>query len=205
MGETTWESHENHTRSLMPQIVQLLKLVGVQVSELDAIAVATGPGSFTGLRIGLSAAKGLAFSLNAAIVGVPTLDITASAVAQQTLPVCAMLALGRGRFAGAMYRTDAAVTTRTSDYFFGTAETLPQQLSILPGNEEKFLMTGEMDQVLQDNCRAALGERIVFASNSAAVRRACFLAELAWDKWKAGAADDLRTLSPYYIPTASLG
>src|SRR5438128_99563 len=83
VGETTWRTHENHTRSLMPEIVRLMELVGTDVSALKAIGVATGPGSFTGLRIGLSAAKGLAYSLNLALIGVPTLDISASVLVGQ--------------------------------------------------------------------------------------------------------------------------
>ena len=60
VGETTWHPRENHTRSLIPEVIRLLELCGGRIGEVNVVGAATGPGSFTGLRIGLSAAKGLA-------------------------------------------------------------------------------------------------------------------------------------------------
>ena len=200
-GEVTWRSRENHTRSLMPEIVRLMELAGTNVNALRAIGVATGPGSFTGLRIGLSAAKGLAFSLNAALIGVPTLDIAASAYLHSTMPTCAILQVGRGRFGAALYETRDGISTRVSDYFFGTAEALPQHLATA---QEKFFAVGEIDSELRRTLRLTFHENITFAPDGSHPRRAGFLAAIAWQRWQRGATDDLQTLAPYYIPTASL-
>ncbi|HUR32091.1 MAG TPA: tRNA (adenosine(37)-N6)-threonylcarbamoyltransferase complex dimerization subunit type 1 TsaB, partial [Saprospiraceae bacterium] len=63
----------NHTALLAPSIEELLRLTGIQLSELGAISVSSGPGSFTGLRVGGSTAKAMAYSLQIPILAVPTL------------------------------------------------------------------------------------------------------------------------------------
>lgn len=204
-GEVTWVSRQNHTRSLMLEIVRLMEVVGTNVEQLTAIGVATGPGSFTGLRIGLSAAKGLAFSRNAALVGVPTLDVCASACSNAALPVCAVLQAGRGRYAVALYETREDPIRRTSDYLFGTAEQIARQLSgPICIADSRVHVVGEVDQPLHEQLRERLNDFVVLANEAANVRRAGFLAALAWRRWCAGDTDDLQTLVPYYIPTASL-
>lgn len=204
LAETTWRSRENHTRSLMPEIVHLMELVKTSTADLRAIGTATGPGSFTGLRIGLAAAKGLAYSLNAALVGIPTLDITASAFAAQPLPVCAVLQAGRKRFGTALYDMSDGIARRTGDYFFGTADALAAHLQSLPSQQSQILVTGELDEDVRAVLCHALSDRIVLADDGMNVRRAGVLAALAWRRWNAGEADDIQTLAPFYIPTASL-
>lgn len=204
VGEITWHTHENHTRSLLPEIVRLMELVGTSTDRLRAIAVATGPGSFTGLRIGLSAAKGMAFSLNAALIGVPTLDISASAGVNQKMPVCAILQVGRGRFGAAIYENQNGAMQRASKDIFGTAEELPNGLREPVEKFDSILLIGETDKVVRDAFRAAFADRVVFANEALNIRRAGFLAALAWRRWRAGDVDDLQTLAPIYIPTASL-
>ncbi|MCA1554508.1 MAG: tRNA (adenosine(37)-N6)-threonylcarbamoyltransferase complex dimerization subunit type 1 TsaB, partial [Chloroflexi bacterium] len=78
-GSTEWHTERNHTVELLPNVVRLMSECSVSASELQAIAVAIGPGSYTGLRIGLSVAKGFCFANGAALIGVPTLDISAHA------------------------------------------------------------------------------------------------------------------------------
>lgn len=202
LGELTWHTREHHTRSLMPEIVHLLELLNADLRQLQAVAVATGPGSFTGLRIGLSAAKGLAYSLNAALLGVPTLDIAASACALQPLPVCAVLLVGRERYAAAIYRTDGQIAARTSSYIFGSAETAAAQIAETARGQ--FVLTGETDDSLCAQLAVHAGERARVAPRALQLRRAGYLAELAWRRWQAGERDEISRLTPYYIPTAAL-
>ena len=80
LAEQTWQTKDNHTVEMMPSLVDMMGRQGLNPSQLTGVAVAIGPGSFTGLRIGLAAAKGLAMSLDVPLIGIPTLDILPYAV-----------------------------------------------------------------------------------------------------------------------------
>ena len=90
-SEACWLSNRNHSAELTPTMVRMLDQQGVEAKDISAVAVATGPGSFTGLRIGLAVAKGLAEACNIPILGVPTLDILAFQHAEQRRPIWAVI------------------------------------------------------------------------------------------------------------------
>jgi tRNA threonylcarbamoyladenosine biosynthesis protein TsaB len=223
IGEATWRAHENHTTSLMPQIVQLMRASGVQMSNVRAVGVATGPGSFTGLRIGLSAAKGLAFGMGLPLVGIPTLDALAHAFShvqsfmRRTLPIWAIVQAGRGRYSAARYFVRHSRAAREGDYLVGDAEYLAGQIAAssedLAASKNsrgsshtvrRAWVCGEVDENLKSTLLVRLNERVLIASPSANVRRAAYLAELAWARYQTNNVDSVETLAPYYIPTTSL-
>src|SRR5262245_13529736 len=102
-AEESWYAGRNHTVELMPRLVRMLKSAGLQVKDLTALAVSLGPGSFTGLRIGLAVAKGLALPHKLPVVGVPTLEIVVYPFRDQGLPVWPVVQAGRGRILAACY------------------------------------------------------------------------------------------------------
>src|SRR5690349_5628742 len=94
-AETTWLSDNFHSTELAPQVALLLRRAGRDAAGLSGIAVAIGPGSYTGLRIGLGFAKGLALAQNLPLVGVPTLDGLMRAQPPHAGPALALLQAGR--------------------------------------------------------------------------------------------------------------
>ncbi len=76
-AELTWRCGQNHTIQLLPQLAHLLKQTGLSLQSASCIIVARGPGSYNGLRVGISTAKGLAFSLDIPIIGISTLEVEA--------------------------------------------------------------------------------------------------------------------------------
>jgi tRNA threonylcarbamoyladenosine biosynthesis protein TsaB len=209
-GEATWRARENHTTSLMPEVTRLMRLGGVTTEALDAVAVATGPGSFTGLRIGLSLAKGLALARGLPLIGIPTLDGLAQAFAQQPLPLWALIEAGRGRYVSGYYHPRGSQVERTGDYVIGRAEALIVNIGARLDQSTdgvataRVLVCGEVDANLRATLLAQLPGRVVLANPAASVRRAGYLAELAWQRWQTNQVSALDTLAPYYIPTASL-
>src|SRR4051812_27836999 len=114
-AEQTWFAGREQTRQLLPTLEGVLTRPRLSRADLRGVAVAIGPGSFTGLRVGLATAKGLAFALSIPLWGVPTLDILGYAhMAITAAPVCAVLHAGRGRLAYALYRTRNGVWQRIS-------------------------------------------------------------------------------------------
>lgn len=106
LAETLWHSERRHSEQVLPQIDAMCRLVEVTPAHVQHIAVNIGPGSWSGIRVGISIAKGLAIANNAMIIGVNALDVLAWPVRQRN-PLTALIALGRGRFATTTY-TDAS-------------------------------------------------------------------------------------------------
>jgi tRNA threonylcarbamoyladenosine biosynthesis protein TsaB len=198
-GEETWHSKRNHTVELMPSLVRLLDRQGVSPQELTGVVVALGPGSFTGLRIGLSVAKGLALALEIPLVGIPTLDALAYAQASQDLPLYAVAQAGRGRICTALYRREGRRWQRATDYRITTLADLCQQI------KEPTLFCGEIDAEGVRFLRENLGQQAVVASPASCLRRAGYLAELGAQRLKWGKADDPATLSPIYLHDPKIG
>ena len=101
----TFQAPREHSRRLFPEIDRALDDAGGQRGQIGAVAVTIGPGSFTGLRIGLSAAKGLCMALEAPLVGLSTLEVLAARVPWCRLPVCVALAARRDEVYTAAFDT----------------------------------------------------------------------------------------------------
>jgi len=192
-SERSWHSQDSHTVELMPSIVGMLEQQGVAPQDLSAVAVASGPGSFTGLRIGMSVAKGLAFALDIPLVGIPTLDVLAYPHANQRLPTCAIIQAGRGRICIAFYRNWYRRWRRLSDYRLTTLADLCATI------ERRTLFCGEISPQAVDTLRQRLANLAVIASPASSLRRAGYLADLGWQRIERGEADDPVTLAPIYL------
>ena len=199
IAEASWHTSMNHTVELMPTISRIMESQAIAPQQLHGVAVALGPGSFTGLRIGLSVAKGLCLSLGIPIAGIPTLDIVAYAHYGQSLPICAVLQAGRGRICVALYRREDGDWQRITDYHLATIE---QVSNLVTG---RTLFCGEIDSPLRASLTARLGEQAAIASPASSLRRAGYLAELGWKRLRASGGDDLASLEPLYLHYPKIG
>lgn len=192
LAELHWPAGRAQTAVLLGEVDRLLGLAALPLTSLGAVAAATGPGSFNGLRVGLSVAKGLAFALDLPLLGVPTLDATAYPHANSGRPVRAVLAAGRNRLVSALYRRQGDLLTRVSAY----ANTPLAGLAALI--VEPTLVCGELDTdaVTQLRAHAPLAQAPPPALRQ---RRAGCLAELAWLRWQRGESDGVATLEPVYV------
>jgi len=200
LAESTWHSRENHTVELMPQVAHLLDLLRAQKNDLQAIGVALGPGSFTGLRVGMSVAKGLALGCHIPLIGIPTMDAVALPHAWQSLSIWAILSAGRGRFTVARYTPRHGIVKQVSEYALVDAVSL---IDLVSNDSEKIaraIFCGDIDTTLAQRLNDSLGARAIIAPPSMNVRRAGFLAELAWARFQRGESDDASALAPMYAP-----
>lgn len=118
-GKLLSESYQNtgltHSQTLMVMAEDLLKQCGVDVSQLDAVAVANGPGSFTGIRIGVAAAKGLAWGAELPCCGTSTLASMAVGLGAWQGYVCPVMDARRGQVYNALFHVDCGKYTRIRD------------------------------------------------------------------------------------------
>jgi len=192
LTELTWRVGQNHTVELVPAIEHMLSQAKVDQKTLEAIFVAKGPGSFNGLRVGVSTAKGLAFALNIPLLGIGTLEIEAYPFAFTGLLLCPVHSAGRGEIATALYRQDSEWRCLQEEYIT-TMEALCQRL------DEKTVFCGEIPEAVIPQLQQALGERAIIPSAEARWRRASYLAALGWRRFEKGECDNPATLQPLYL------
>ena len=220
-GEYTWQVGNNHSVELLDRIQRLLAECGNTMQDIDGVAVATGPGSFNGLRVAVATAKALAFALQRSLVGVSTLDIIAAQQQQWHGPVCSILDAGRSELYAACYvfdeMVDEGVITyqirRLSDYLLLTpqhlATYLNEQLSSwvgVPGERDlpPFLFCGEINEATRQALYLHMPEQSLFINALQAARHASTLAALAIQRLLDGIVDDPLVLEPLYLRRPSI-
>ena len=189
--EESWISRRYHTVELAGAVDNNLKRAGLKAKDLDVLAVATGPGSFTGLRIGMALVKGLAYTQQLPVIGIPTLDITARAIPPCDKRLAAVLQAGRSRLAVGWY------VTKNDQWF---SEDVIENLSfeeLLGKIDQPCILTGELTKEIRE--AAEQYDLINTADPTLAMRSPKYLAELAWERWQANDIDDVLTLKPFYL------
>ena len=192
LSESVWNSKNYHTVELAPAVAETLSKSGVNIEDLQALVVALGPGSFTGLRIGLALAKGIALVRHLPLIGIPTLDVLAASQPLDDLPLAAVLRAGRGRLAVGWYKAENSAWHSNGDIEILTPEELTQRI------QSPTLVCGE----LEEEERRVLGRKrknVTLASPAQSLRRPAFLAELGWRRWQQEDVDDPATLAPFYL------
>ncbi len=192
IAEFTWHSEQSHTVELVPNIVRLLDQVKTSPQSVTAIFVAKGPGSFNGLRVGLSTAKGLAFALNIPLIAIGTLEIEAYPFAFTRLPVCPIHHAGRGEIATAVYRGNNGWRCLTGEHIT-TVDNLCQT------TKRKTLFCGEISPPMAEQLQQALDKYAIIPGGAVRLRRAGYLTELAWQRFAQGKYDNPATLQALYL------
>jgi tRNA threonylcarbamoyladenosine biosynthesis protein TsaB len=196
IAELSWEVGRRHSVELLPRLRWLLETHGRAWREVSVVGVATGPGSFNGLRVAVTTAKMLALSLGVPVFGVPTLDVIAWGAADAAGPVWATLDAGRGQLYAAAYAAPAesARTWRPLDEYMIVT---PAELGVRVAAGS--VVCGEWQAETERALRTALDPRVRMHSPLAG-RRAAWLAELALARAaETGAADDPAALEPLYL------
>jgi tRNA threonylcarbamoyladenosine biosynthesis protein TsaB len=190
-AECTWESVNRHTVTLLPRVVQLLASSDLTAEDVTAIGVCIGPGSYTGVRIGVSVAKGLASARKLPLVGITTLDILAAAQPQDDRPLYAIFAAGRKRIGYARYqwqsgRWQAETGVQVVEW--------PKFVELL---RLPAVVVGEIDSPGWEALRKTFGQ-VEVPPPAFHLRRAGFLADMAWKRLRANQVDAPSALLPLY-------
>lgn len=189
--EESWISRRYHTVELANAVQSNLFRAGLTAADLHVLAVASGPGSFTGLRIGLALIKGIAYTHKLPVIAIPTLDITARAVPVRGTRLAAVLQAGRNRLAVGWYKVEDG-----SWIADGPLENLTFD-ELLKKIDQPCILTGEINEEIRQTVEDH--DLIDAASPTLALRSPKYLAELAWNRWQDGTVDDILTLSPTYL------
>ncbi|MCA9900163.1 MAG: tRNA (adenosine(37)-N6)-threonylcarbamoyltransferase complex dimerization subunit type 1 TsaB [Ardenticatenaceae bacterium] len=193
LAEMGWRCLNNHTIELTPNLQVMMQRANVTPADLDGIAVAIGPGSYTGLRVGMALAKGLALANQTPLLGISTLDIVAAAFGPFPGQLWVVAEAGRTRICTAPYEWENGRGWQTSE-----TPIIESWESLLPKLEGRVSFAGEITAQATRQIKAA-DRTFQVMPPATAVRRAGYLAELGWRRLRAGNVDDAQTLAPIYL------
>lgn len=196
IGEYTVNHKRTHSQKLMPMIEELMKSCEMEMEDIDVVAVAEGPGSFTGLRIGVATAKGLAHAMNIPVVGVSTLDALAFNLAFSRGLICPILDARRSQVYTAVYKWDDGVLHIIEEHMAISIEELIEKLSSRP---EPVIFLGDGVPSNRELLVEKLGDQAIFAPNSVKMPRASSVAQLALQRSEKGELESYYKLIPVYL------
>jgi tRNA threonylcarbamoyladenosine biosynthesis protein TsaB len=193
ISEYTVNHKETHSRFLMGMIHAILDICRLTVIDLDGFAVTIGPGSFTGLRIGLSAIKGFALATGKPLVGISTLEVLAYQISGSDKLICPMMDA----------RRDEVYTAR---YYFNDQKLECQQLPQVASPEKAIeninvpcIMVGDGSMRYQALIKSRLGSMGIFANFTQQVIRASTVGHIAMQRFTLNDTDDVSRIEPFYI------
>ena len=194
VAEVRWRSARNHSVELIPAVNRALAQAGRGMDDLSAVFAASGPGGFSALRVGMSAAKAIAAARGIPLVAVGTLDVEIQPFAALGAPVCAVMSAGRNR----LYVGELMPPAREAN------AALRQTDEFLDALSADFIYCGEAVGELMGEMRARLGESLRASLIPPPSRSAAALARLGFEKLQAGETADAASAEPLYLRSSQV-
>jgi len=179
--------------SVMPSIKKIFDSAKISLADLDGFAVGLGPGSFTGLRVGLSTIKGLVFATNKPIIGISSLDILAMNVKEDHVQICTLCDAKRNLVYACLYEKKGSVLEKKSDYCL---ESIGEVLKNIKG---KVFFVGDGVPLFCKDINRVKRISPIFVSGKFIFPQARCLVPLALAKFQKGLRDDVGKLVPLYL------
>lgn len=193
LAEIVVDSLSNHSDRLLLHVDQVLREIGCELSDIDAFAVIDGPGAFTGLRVGVTVAKGLARATRRPLYGISSLHMLAGGVPCASLPVCALLDARKHEVYTATFTTTTRGVCQLDEPRAVSPQTLLEEISV------PTLFVGSGALLYRDLIKERLGPLAEFAPWSCHTPRASSVASIALDRLLSGVKGDPELLVPRYL------
>ncbi|MCB8565551.1 tRNA (adenosine(37)-N6)-threonylcarbamoyltransferase complex dimerization subunit type 1 TsaB [Fusobacterium ulcerans] len=190
IGEINLYVKVNHSNVIMKAVDSLFDLSGYTIKDVDKIAVTTGPGSFTGIRIGVAIAKGLAYSLKKPIIGINELDVLAETVEEREGLIVPLIDARKERVYYSQYKYENRKLVRKEEYKDGELRDILEKLK-----GEKVVFIGDGAIVNQELIKEIMGEDNIVFSKVNSIPRAAMAAQMALHHED----DNIYTLEPFYL------
>ena len=185
-----------HSETLLPMIDEMFKFSHLSLEDMDVLACSIGPGSFTGLRIGIATIKGFALSLNKKVIAVPTLLALAQNVSSFEGLICAVLDAKNDNVYASIYESKSGILNMQGDYHTGTIDELIQTLQ---NTSQNIIFVGDGSVSFKETIKTSLGERVYFAPLHFTHQLSTSVALVAYQKAQNGEFDTADLLMPMYL------
>ncbi len=193
VAESRFNVQVTHSERLMADIDHILRRSGFGIGGIDAFGIAIGPGSFTGLRVGLSTMKGIVYATRRPLVAVSTLEALAWNFPYCRYQVCPVLDARKREVYTSLYRWNDMEVSPVIGELVCSIDTLLAMIA------ERTVFLGEGARLYRERIQACLGDKALFAAPQALVPSAAHVAGLCMERARRGAFDDPLTLVPRYL------
>jgi len=194
-AEYTVNFKKTHSQTLLPMLDQIVQMTELELSELTAIAISGGPGSFTGLRIGSATAKGLGLALHKPLIHVPTVDAMAYNLFGCRHLICPIMDAKRGQVYTGLYAYEEQFAVIKEN----AAMDLEKLLAELMERKETVVFLGDGVPVSRERIQAVLGEAALFAPPQSNRQRAASVAVLGAAMYAEGRTETAAEHAPEYL------
>ncbi len=199
LAEYLLRDMKTHSQKLVPMLNEVLKSLRMTAADIDVFAAVTGPGSFTGLRIGVTTIKSLAYAVQKPTVGIPSLDALANVVAaEEDTIMCPMMDARNNQVYTALYKTQNGLMVNLTGYMGVHVSELVRQIEEQYG-DSRILFTGDGVTLHKDFLKIELKDRCIFAPDFMLQQMAASAAQLALSKALRGETVSSMELTPYYL------
>jgi len=196
MGEYILNHKKTHSQKLMPMIKELMDNLELNPKDIDIFAAASGPGSFTGLRIGITTVKALAYAANKPVVSVPTLDALAFNIPVSDSLVCPIMDARNNQVFTAVYKWEKGMPVNITEYM---GVPITELVQLIKGKNQKVVFLGDAVEIHKDLLKEELNENCEFAPGNLMLQKASSVAQLALIKALNGMTESSFDMVPFYL------
>lgn len=196
LGEYSINHKKTHSQKLMPMIRDLLAGLDLTPADMDLFAASSGPGSFTGLRIGVTTVKAMAYAVQKPVVSVPTLDALAYNIPVTDFLVCPIMDARNNQVYTALYHWEDRQQKKITEYMGVPVSELVQ---LIKGKNRKTLFLGDGVEIHKDFLKEELNDNCEFLPGSLRLQRASSVAQLALYRAMEGRMESCFDLVPFYL------
>lgn len=196
LSEFTVQHKKTHSQKLMPMIQEVLQSLELTPRDIDLYAASSGPGSFTGLRIGVTTVKALAYAAKKPVIGVPTLDALAYNIPACDRLVCPIMNARNNQVYTAVYWWEKDTPVNITEYMGIPVNEL---VEILKGKNKPVIFLGDGVEIHRELLKKEFGELCSFAPAGLLLHRGVSVAQAAMIRASKGLLENCFEMVPYYL------
>jgi len=193
LADLTWEAMDNSLQKIILNIDLVLKEKCLTLENVEGFAVGIGPGSWTGLRVGVTVGKILAYTTKKPICGISSLDVLAYQARDNTMLLCPLIDAGKETVYGAFYRSQEGTVFKVGDYYVGDIQ------GLLESTKEPILFLGKAALLYNYKIVGELGSLASFGDEMEDVQKGSSIALLASPHFERGESNNALSLAPLYL------
>ncbi len=196
LGEFTLNHKKTHSQKLMILVKDLLESLDLLPQDIDLYSASSGPGSFTGLRIGVTTIKALAYASQKPVVSIPTLDALAYNIPAADALVCPIMDARNDQVYTALYKWEKNLPVKVTEYM---GIHINELIQLIKGKNKKTIFTGDAVEKYKEQLKEAIGENCGFAVPNLLLQRASSVALMAYVRASEGLTENCFDMVPFYL------